>query len=290
MVLAEYYAQYEKDPDFVAEGLALSIIDNALYAMKRQGITRSELAATMGIPKSQVSRIFNAPPNLTLRSIARIALALEVKPQELLNTDAPTQRAAARQTAASESEVDIAEAVSVSGNSSEIEPDEQIARSHRQHQETLSDQILDSMESLEPADFERLVMGLLTKMGYGDGQVTGKSGDQVIDGILDEDTLGLEKVYVQAKRYDTSQVGEPEIRNFAGSLDRQGAIKGVFITTSTFSPTARQAARDISMGSKSVRLVDGQELAQMMIKHNVGVFTTITYEVKKLDANYFAEI
>lgn len=100
MVLAEYYAEYEKDPDFVAEGLALSIIDNALYAMERQGITRSELAATMGIPKSQVSRIFNAPPNLTLRSIARIALALEVKPQELLDLDALTRRAAARNAAA----------------------------------------------------------------------------------------------------------------------------------------------------------------------------------------------
>ena len=103
MVLAEYYAKYEKDPDFVAEGLALSIIDNALYVMERQGITRSELAATMGIPKSQVSRIFNAPPNLTLRSIAGIALALQIKPQELLNVDAPAQRAAARQTADAES-------------------------------------------------------------------------------------------------------------------------------------------------------------------------------------------
>ena len=100
MVLAEYYAEYEKDPDFVAEGLALSIIDNALYAMERKGITRSELAAAMGIPKSQVSRIFNAPPNLTLRSIARIALALELSPQELLDVDALPRRAAARQSAA----------------------------------------------------------------------------------------------------------------------------------------------------------------------------------------------
>ena len=171
-----------------------------------------------------------------------------------------------------------------------LTPDEQIARSHQQHQEMLSDQILDSMKSLEPAGFERLVVGLLSNMGYGDGRVTGRSGDQGIDGILDEDTLGLEKVCIQAKRYDTAQVGEPEIRNFAGSLDRQGAAKGVFITTSTFSPTARQAARDISMSSKSVRLVDGQELAALMIRHGVGVVTEITYEVKKLDANYFAEV
>lgn len=99
-MLAERIAEYEKDPDFVAEGLALAIIDNALYAMQRKGITQSQLAATMGIPKSQVSRIFNAPPNLTLRSIARIALALEVTPQELLDVDTRSRQAAARNAAA----------------------------------------------------------------------------------------------------------------------------------------------------------------------------------------------
>jgi len=87
--------EYEKDPDFVAEGLAIAIIENALYVMECQGVSRSDLAA-MGIPKSQVSRIFNAPPTLTLRSIARIALALGVQPQELLDVDALARRAAAR--------------------------------------------------------------------------------------------------------------------------------------------------------------------------------------------------
>ena len=91
--------KYEKDPDFVAEGLAIAIIENALYAMERQGVSRSDLAAAMGIPKSQVSRLFNAPPNLTLRSIARLALALEVQPQELLDVDALARRAAARRAA-----------------------------------------------------------------------------------------------------------------------------------------------------------------------------------------------
>ena len=94
-MLAEYYAKYEKDPDFVAEGLAIAIIENALYVMECQGVSRVDLAA-MGIPKSQISRIFNAPPTLTLRSIARIALALGVSPQELLDVDALARRAAAR--------------------------------------------------------------------------------------------------------------------------------------------------------------------------------------------------
>lgn len=189
-----------------------------------------------------------------------------------------------------EVDADSNESRPVSDDSGEVAPDEQVARSHQQHQEMLADEILDKLKSIAPAGFERLVVALLSKMGYGDGRVTGKSGDQGIDGILDEDTLGLEKVYVQAKRYDNAQVGEPEIRNFSGSLDRQGAIKGVFITTSTFSPMARQAARDISMGSKFIRLIDGRELAELMIRHGVGVVTEITYAVKKLDANYFAEV
>lgn len=189
-----------------------------------------------------------------------------------------------------EVDADSNESRPVSDDSSEVAPDEQIARSHQQQQEMLADEILDKLKSIAPAGFERLVVALLSKMGYGDGRVTGKSGDQGIDGILDEDTLGLEKVYVQAKRYGNAQVGEPEIRNFSGSLDRQGAIKGVFITTSTFSPTARQAARDISMGNKFIRLIDGRELAELMIRHGVGVVTEITYAVKKLDANYFAEV
>ena len=87
-MLEERIAKYERDPDFVAEGLAIAVIENALYTMQRKGISKSELAAAMGVPKSQVSRIFNAPPNLTLRSIARLALALEVKPQALLDVDA----------------------------------------------------------------------------------------------------------------------------------------------------------------------------------------------------------
>ena len=185
---------------------------------------------------------------------------------------------------------DSAEVEAGADYTDDIPPIEQMGNSHQQHQAILARDILGSIKAMPPAKFESLVVELLSKMGYGDGRVTGRSGDQGIDGILDEDTLGLEKVYVQAKRYDTSQVGEPEIRNFSGSLDRQGAVKGVFIATSTFLPTARQAARDISMGSKSVRLVDGQELAELMIRHGVGVRTIDTYEVKELDANYFAEV
>ncbi len=172
----------------------------------------------------------------------------------------------------------------------DITPDEQMANNFLEHRNMLSERVLDNVTKLEPSGFERLVVELLRKMGYGDGQVVGQSGDQGIDGIINHDILGLEKIYVQAKRYKSSQVGEPDIRNFSGSLDPQGAIKGVFITTSTFSSSARQTAQDISKGNKFIRLIDGLELGKLMIEYGVGVFTAVTYEVKELDANYFNEL
>ncbi len=161
---------------------------------------------------------------------------------------------------------------------------------YREQRQMLIDEIIDSVKDISPTEFEKLVVGLLKGMGYGDGKVTGKSGDGGIDGILNQDALGLEKIYIQAKRFDYAQVGEPEIRNFSGSLDPFGANKGVFITTSSFSATARRTAENISRGGKFIRLIDGQELAALMISHGVGVVTEVTYEVKKLDANYFAEL
>ena len=146
-----------------------------------------------------------------------------------------------------------------------------------------------TVNGVDPGRFEQLVVKLLEKMGYGEGRAIGRSGDGGIDGIIDQDALGLEKVCIQAKRYTAGSVGEPEIRNFSGSLDAQGASKGVFITTSTFSQTARQTAENISSGNKFIRLVDGNELAQLMIRYGVGVVTEYTYEIKKLDENYFAE-
>ena len=167
-------------------------------------------------------------------------------------------------------------------------PDESIAIAYNELQEKLIDDLLESLKSVAPHLFERIVVRLLEKMGYGQGSAVGRSGDEGIDGIINQDPLGLEKVYVQAKRWQ-SQVGEPEIRNFSGSLTLKGASKGVFITTSEFSSTARQTARIISSGSQLIHLINGQELARLMIRHNVGVVTETTYEIKKLDENFFSD-
>ncbi len=146
-----------------------------------------------------------------------------------------------------------------------------------------------TVNGVNPDRFEQLVVKLLEKMGYGEGRAIGRSGDGGIDGIINQDALGLEKVYIQAKRYTTGSVGEPPIRNFAGSMIANGATKGVFITTAVFSDTARETAANVSRRNETIRLIDGQELAHLMIRHGVGVITEYTYEIKKLDENYFAE-
>ena len=179
------------------------------------------------------------------------------------------------------------EDVSETPDTNGVTPDEQVAVLHGELNDKLADELLDSVRSVPPDRFEQLMVRLLEKMGYGEGQKVGRSGDEGIDGVMNQDILGLEKVYIQAKRWE-GRVGEPEIRNFSGSLQAKGARKGVFITTSAFGPKARETAERISAGNQFIRLIDRGELASLMIGHDVGVFTETTYHVKKLDENYLA--
>ncbi len=165
-------------------------------------------------------------------------------------------------------------------------PDEQMAVLAQELRNILADDLLDRMKKISPSHFERLVVDLLVKMDYGSGEAVGGVSDGGIDGIINQDALGLEKIYVQAKRWQNA-VGEPEIRNFSGSISARGANKGILITTSRFSSTARETARNVSLGSMIIRLIDGMELAKLMVEHDVGVITETTYRVKALDENYF---
>lgn len=171
----------------------------------------------------------------------------------------------------------------------EMASEELMLWAHRETMRGLQGDLLSSINLVSPERFEVLVVDLLEAMGYGEGRAVGRSGDGGIDGIINQDALGLEKVYVQAKRYTSGSVGEPDIRNFAGSMIAHGATKGVFITTSSFSGTAQRTAANVSQRNETIRLVDGNELAQLMIRHGVGVVTEYIYEIKKLDENYFAE-
>ena len=148
--------------------------------------------------------------------------------------------------------------------------------------------IIDTLTHLQPERFEQTVLDLLEGIGYGRGQHLGSTGDGGIDGIINPDPLGLDRIYVQAKRW-TKPVGEPEIRTFSGSLDPHGATRGLLITTSDFTDTARRTAETISAGNKHIRLVDGEELAQLMISLKMGVETATAHRTRKLDEDHPAQ-
>jgi restriction system protein len=178
----------------------------------------------------------------------------------------------------------------VSDGSHAQTPRELLERSHQQLKDDLAQELLAQVKLCSPAFFERLVVQLLLAMGYGGslrdaGQAIGRSGDGGIDGIIKEDRLGLDVIYIQAKRWE-GNVGSSEIRNFVGSLVGQNAHKGVFITTSGFSRDARDYAKTIS---HNVVLIDGETLAELMIDHGVGTTTQDVYEVKAVDTDYFVE-
>lgn len=168
-------------------------------------------------------------------------------------------------------------------------PEEALEAAYQSIRAGLASDLLEQVKAASPRFFEQLVVELLLKMGYGraggTGEAIGRSGDEGIDGVIAEDRLGLEMVYLQAKRWEGT-VGRPEIQKFVGALHGQRAKKGVFITTGTFSSEAVNYVRTID---PRIALVDGVQLAQFMIDYNVGVTPDRAYEVKKIDSDYFEE-
>ena len=172
-------------------------------------------------------------------------------------------------------------------------PTEQLENAYQTIVKDLAADLLQKVLEQSAQFFEHLVLDLLLKMGYGGslsdaGLVTKYSHDDGIDGIIKEDKLGLDKIYIQAKRYNTANtIGKPQIQQFVGALDEQKARKGVFITTSSYSSEARKYAEE--KASKKIVLIDGQELARYMIEYNVGVSLKHVYEVKRIDSDYFED-
>ena len=171
-----------------------------------------------------------------------------------------------------------------------LTPDEQIRAGYQQLRDSLAAQLLARVQQANPQFFEELVVELLVAMGYGGShedaaKVVGRGGDEGIDGIIKEDRLGLESIYVQAKRWQGT-VGRPVIQQFAGALQGQRARKGVLITTSSFSRDAAEYAAGLQ---NTIVLVDGAQLAQLMIDYDIGVSDVETIRLKQLDEDYFAE-
>lgn len=170
-------------------------------------------------------------------------------------------------------------------------PEESLEAAYSRLRSTIEAELLQHVKNASPEFFERLVVQLLVAMGYGGslkdaGQAIGRSGDGGVDGIIKEDRLGLDVIHIQAKRWNDRTVGRPDVQSFAGSLDGVGAKKGIFITTSSFSAEARQYVERID---KRIVLIDGEQLAALMYDYGIGVATTASYAVKRVDPDYFGE-
>ena len=169
-------------------------------------------------------------------------------------------------------------------------PEEALERAARQLRSALEADVIQRVRDAAPAFLEQVVVDLLIAMGYGGGdsmmgRVTGRSGDGGIDGTIREDALGLDEVYVQTKKYsEGNSVGESDLRNFAGAIDAAGTTKGVFVTTAGFT----RAAKDyVARSPKRIVLIDGSELARLMVRHGIGVRTRALHEIKRIDEDYF---
>lgn len=167
-------------------------------------------------------------------------------------------------------------------------PEDEMARAYQQVRKTLEAELLEQVKASTPAFFERLVVDLIIAMGYGGsaqdaGRAMGRSGDGGIDGIIKEDRLGLDAIYLQAKRWE-STVGRPEIQKFVGALQGQRAIKGIFITTSNYS---REAIDYVNLIATKIVLIDGDMLTRLMVDHDVAVTRTGSYQIKKINSDYF---
>jgi len=170
-------------------------------------------------------------------------------------------------------------------------PEEQIYNGYNQIRHSLEEELLSKLKSVHPSFFEKIVVELLIKMGYGGlieeaGKTTSYTNDEGIDGTIREDKLGLDIIYIQAKKWNDTVVGRPEIQKFVGALAGQGAKKGIFITTSYFS---KEALTYVPKNETKIVLIDGVSLAQYMIDYNLGVSIQKTFEIKKIDSDYFDE-
>ncbi len=254
----------------------------------RVGWARTYLkqAALIESRKRGVFNISTRGKELLAKNLQRIDNVTLEQYQEYL--DFKLRRGEPRDTLKSESLDVKAPVVRIADTLTDSTPEEQFSQAYQRLRSNLEAELLEQVKASTPAFFERLVIDLLVSMGYGGsrqdaGRAVGKSGDGGIDGIIKEDKLGLDVIYIQAKRWEGT-VGRPEIQKFAGALQGQRANKGVFITTSNFSREAEEYANIIT---SKIILINGEQLATLMVDHNVGVSPISAFEIKRIDSDYF---
>lgn len=280
--LAEHFklTDQERNETYSAKNKSRRFDDRVSWArtyLKQSGLIYDTRRKYFQITERGLSVLAEKPQRLDMKFLERFPEYLDFKNRT-------------RETPSNEKPNRANPTVTVSESDATQTPKETIESSIRSLNSALAQELLDTIKKQSPTFFERLVVELLVKMGYGGsindaGQVVGRSGDEGIDGVIKEDRLGLDIIYIQAKRWD-NVVRRPDIQQFAGALAGQRANKGIFITTSTFTNEARSYVAGIQ--SKIV-LIDGVQLAQLMIENNVGVATESVYEVKRIDSDYFAE-
>jgi restriction system protein len=269
----EFKLTKEERLELLPSGQQEKITNRVIWArtyLKKAGLIDSPSRGINVITEEGIKLLTENPPLINVKLLKRYPAFLEF--QNLTKKD--------------NDEVKSASSVEISDET----PEEVLESSFLNLKQNLMSELLTKIKSCSPEFFERLVVEVLLKMGYGGsrkdaGQAIGRSGDEGIDGIINEDKLGLDVIYIQAKRWENN-VDRPEIQKFAGALQGKRARKGIFITTSKFSPGAIEFAR--SVDSKII-LISGDQLCEMMWENGVGVTTHSTYEVKKIDSDFFVE-
>lgn len=236
--------------------------------LKRAGLIDSPRRGVYFITERGRDVVRKPPEKVTLAYLTRFPEYVEFRARSRVSDD----------------DVEVADV----GRDEERTPEEYIEFGYRRIRAALIDEILSRISQMPPSFFEKLVVDLLVAMGYGGsqrdaGRAVGPGADEGIDGVIKEDRLGLESIYIQAKRWQAT-VGRPEIQRFAGALQGQRARKGIFITTSDFSKEAEAYAASIQ---STIVLVNGTQLAELMIDHGIGVALVNAYEIKRLDSDYF---
>lgn len=269
--------QFRLTPEELAEFLPsgqqpifINRIGWARTYLKKAGLLESPRRGYFRITNRGREVLRENPPDVNTKYLERFPEFLEFRARK---DDGPSIDAGPAQEATSQST-----------------PDEALEAAYEKLRSELASEILQALKASDPAQFEHIVVALLVKMGYGGsrkdaGRAIGRSGDEGIDGIIKEDHLGLDNIYIQAKRWEAT-VGRPEVQKFAGALQGQRAKKGIFITTSEFS---REAHDYVSRIDCKIVLIDGQTLAGHMITFGVGVSTVATYDVKRIDQDFFNE-
>lgn len=272
--LASHFKLTEQDRrEMLPSGMQAAFDNRVGWArtyLKKAGLLDSPKRATIQITPRGIQVLQENPPRIDVAYLKRF------------------EEFVAFQSAKRESR----ESEPVSEESNGRTPEETIESGYEQVRTALGQELLSKVQSLTWMDFERLVVQLLVRMGYGGsmkdaGRALTKSGDEGIDGTIKEDKLGLDVIYIQAKKWQSGNtVGRPEIQKFVGALAGQGAKKGIFITTSTFTKEAREYQ---PRNETKIVLIDGEELTQLMIDHDLGVTTQRTYAVKRIDSDFFGE-